>query len=173
MCIRDSIASTIDAVIAEFPQSVADYKAGKEKAFGFMVGQTMRRLKGKGSPRTVNGLLREKLDGVKFDAEAVKAQEAAAKAAKAQEQAEKEAQKKAQAAAEAEGDAAKNGREGRPEQLTAAEKALRRAQAAQAGGADSEDAAASDVTAGGDNRVAFKPNRYRTHNCGELRERCV
>ena len=174
MIVEDTelIASTIDAVIAEFPQSVADYKAGKEKAFGFMVGQTMRRLKGKGSPRTVNGLLREKLDGVKFDAEAAKAQEEAAKAAKAQEQAEKEAEKKAQAAAETEGDAAKNGRDARPEQLTAAEKALRRAQAAQAGagGADSEDAAASGVTAGGDNRVAFKPNRYRTHNCGELRE---
>ena len=66
--------------MAEFPQSLADYKAGKEKAFGFLVGQTMRRLKGKGSPRTVNGLLKEKLDGVKFDAKAAKQQEMAAKA---------------------------------------------------------------------------------------------
>ena len=50
MIVEDTalIASTIDAVIAEFPQSVADYKDGKEKAFGFMVGQTMRRLQGKG-----------------------------------------------------------------------------------------------------------------------------
>ncbi len=67
MIVEDTalIAATIDEVIAEFPQSVADYKAGKEKAFGFMVGQTMRRLKGKGSPRSVNGLLKEKLDGVR------------------------------------------------------------------------------------------------------------
>lgn len=74
-----------------------------------MVGQTMRRLKGKGSPRSVNGLLKEKLDGVKFDAEA----------AKAQEEAEKAAQKKAEAA---EDDGAGRGKEVRQEQLTAAEK---------------------------------------------------
>lgn len=151
MIVEDTalIAATIDEVIAEFPQSVADYKAGKEKAFGFMVGQTMRRLKGKGSPRSVNGLLKEKLDGVKFDAEA----------AKAQEEAEKAAQKKAEAA---EDDGAGRGKEVRQEQLTAAEKALRRAQ--DYGGAGAYE------NSGEDSRVAFRPNRYRTHNCGELRE---
>ena len=161
MIVEDTalIAATIDEVIAEFPQSVADYKAGKEKAFGFMVGQTMRRLKGKGSPRSVNGLLKEKLDGVKFDAEAAKAQEEAEKAAKVQEQLKKAAQKKAEAA---EDDGAGRGKEVRQEQLTAAEKALRRAQ--DYGGAG------ADENSGEDSRVAFRPNRYRTHNCGELRE---
>ncbi len=158
MIVEDTafISSVIDEVIAEFPQSVADYKSGKEKAFGFMVGQTMRRLKGKGSPRSVNGLLREKLDGVKFDAEAVKAQEEAAKVAKAQEQLEKAAQKK-DGSADAEGES--RTKEARPEQLTAAEKALKRAQTS--GTADSGEE---------ESRVAFRPNRYRTHNCGELRE---
>lgn len=161
MIVEDTalIAATIDEVIAEFPQSVADYKAGKEKAFGFMVGQTMRRLKGKGSPRSVNGLLKEKLDGVKFDAEAAKAQEEAEKAVKVQEQLKKAAQKKAEAA---EDDGAGRGKEVRQEQLTAAEKALRRAQ--DYGGAG------ADENSGEDSRVAFRPNRYRTHNCGELRE---
>ena len=161
MIVEDTalIAATIDEVIAEFPQSVADYKAGKEKAFGFMVGQTMRRLKGKGSPRSVNGLLKEKLDGVKFDAEAAKAQEEAEKAAKVQEQLKKAAQKKAEAA---EDDGAGRGKEVRQEQLTAAEKALRRAQSSGGAGADEN--------SGEDSRVAFRPNRYRTHNCGELRE---
>ena len=160
MIVEDTalIAATIDEVIAEFPQSVADYKAGKEKAFGFMVGQTMRRLKGKGSPRSVNGLLKEKLDGVKFDAEAAKAQEEAEKAAKVQEQLKKAAQKKAEAS---EDEDAGRGREVRQEQLTAAEKALRRAQ--DYGGAG------ADENSGEDSRVAFRPNRYRTHNCGELR----
>ncbi len=161
MIVEDTalIAATIDEVIAEFPQSVADYKAGKEKAFGFMVGQTMRRLKGKGSPRSVNGLLKEKLDGVKFDAEAAKAQEEAEKAAKVQEQLKKAAQKKAEAA---EDDGAGRGKEVRQEQLTAAEKALRRAQSSGGAGADEN--------SGEDSRLAFRPNRYRTHNCGELRE---
>ena len=161
MIVEDTalIAATIDEVIAEFPQSGAEYTAGKEKACGFMVGQTMRRLKGKGSPRSVNGLLKEKLDGVKFDAEAAKAQEEAEKAAKVQEQLKKAAQKKAEAA---EDDGAGRGKEVRQEQLTAAEKALRRAQSSGGAGADEN--------SGEDSRVAFRPNRYRTHNCGELRE---
>ena len=43
------------------PQSVADYKDGKEKAFGFLVGQVMRELKGKANPQAVNAILRELL----------------------------------------------------------------------------------------------------------------
>lgn len=160
------IASTIDAVIAEFPQSVADYKAGKEKAFGFMVGQTMRRLKGKGSPRTVNGLLKEKLDGVKFDAEEAKAQEAAAKAEK-EEKVRKAAEERRKAGAASEEEGAKAPKEARPEQLTAAEKALRRAQAEES----REEKSGSDGAEKAEERqIAFRPNRYRTHNCGQLRE---
>jgi len=43
------------------PQSVADYRGGKEKAFGFLVGQVMRELKGKANPQSVNAILKELL----------------------------------------------------------------------------------------------------------------
>ena len=55
------VAKIIDDVIAEFPQSVADYKGGKEKAIGFLVGQTMKAMKGKADPGSVNEILREVL----------------------------------------------------------------------------------------------------------------
>lgn len=48
-------------VLEENPQSVADYRGGKEKAFGFLVGQTMRKLQGKADPQTVRRLLLERL----------------------------------------------------------------------------------------------------------------
>lgn len=43
------------------PQTVSDFQSGKEKAFGFLVGQVMRELKGKADPKAVNRILREKL----------------------------------------------------------------------------------------------------------------
>ena len=49
-------------VLAANPQSVADYRGGKEKAFGFLVGQVMRELKGKANPRTVNEGLKKLLE---------------------------------------------------------------------------------------------------------------
>ena len=49
-------------VIDANPQSVEDYKAGKEKAIGFLVGQTMRATKGQGNPQLLNKLLKEELD---------------------------------------------------------------------------------------------------------------
>ena len=51
-----------EKVLAGNPRSVADYRGGKEKAFGFLVGQVMRELKGKANPKTVNAVLRELLD---------------------------------------------------------------------------------------------------------------
>jgi len=48
-------------VLAANPQSVTDYRGGKEKAFGFLVGQVMRELKGKANPQAVNGALMELL----------------------------------------------------------------------------------------------------------------
>lgn len=48
-------------VLEENPQSVADYRGGKEKAFSFLVGQTMRKLQGKADPQTVRRLLLERL----------------------------------------------------------------------------------------------------------------
>ena len=48
-------------VIADHPQDVADYKGGKEKALGALVGQTMKAMKGKANPGMVNQKLREML----------------------------------------------------------------------------------------------------------------
>ncbi len=55
------LSATIERIIAENPQSVADYKSGKEKAIGFLVGQTMKAMKGKADPAIVNQLLKEML----------------------------------------------------------------------------------------------------------------
>lgn len=51
----------IEEVIAANPQSVEDYRAGKEKAIGFLVGQTMKAMKGKADPVRASLLLRELL----------------------------------------------------------------------------------------------------------------
>ena len=48
-------------MIAANPQSVEDYRNGKEKAIGFLVGQTMKAMKGKADPGMVNRLLKELL----------------------------------------------------------------------------------------------------------------
>ncbi|HYF05820.1 MAG TPA: Asp-tRNA(Asn)/Glu-tRNA(Gln) amidotransferase subunit GatB [Patescibacteria group bacterium] len=56
-----AIEAIIDQVLAENAKAVADYKAGAEKSFGFLVGQTMKALKGQGNPGKVNELLRKKL----------------------------------------------------------------------------------------------------------------
>ena len=56
------VGSVVDRVLAANPKSVQDFKAGKEKAFGFLVGQVMRELKGQASPQVVNQTLREKLE---------------------------------------------------------------------------------------------------------------
>ncbi len=55
------LRETIEKVIRENPQSVADYRAGKKKAIGFLVGQTMRVMKGKADPELVNKILQERL----------------------------------------------------------------------------------------------------------------
>ena len=56
-----AIAAIVDEVIAANPKSVEDFRAGKEKAIGFLVGQVMRATKGKANPELVNKLLKEKL----------------------------------------------------------------------------------------------------------------
>lgn len=58
---EDALRQIINEVIAENPQSVADYRNGKEKAIGFLVGQTMKRMKGKAEPGAVNKILKELL----------------------------------------------------------------------------------------------------------------
>ena len=56
-----ALRATIEQVIADNPQSVADYRNGKEKAIGFLVGQTMKAMKGKANPGMVNQILKELL----------------------------------------------------------------------------------------------------------------
>lgn len=56
-----AVRKTIEDIFAANPQSVADYKSGKEKARGFLVGQSMRALKGKADPTMVNQIVDELL----------------------------------------------------------------------------------------------------------------
>lgn len=56
-----ALRKTVEEVIASNPQSVSDYRNGKEKAIGFLVGQTMKAMKGKADPGMVNALLKELL----------------------------------------------------------------------------------------------------------------
>ncbi len=56
-----ALRKTVEEVIANNPQSVQDYHNGKEKAIGFLVGQTMKAMKGKADPGMVNQLLKELL----------------------------------------------------------------------------------------------------------------
>ena len=55
------LQTVVEQVIKDNPQSVEDYRNGKEKAIGFLVGQTMKAMKGKANPGMVNELLREML----------------------------------------------------------------------------------------------------------------
>ncbi|HUX87042.1 MAG TPA: Asp-tRNA(Asn)/Glu-tRNA(Gln) amidotransferase subunit GatB [Chloroflexota bacterium] len=63
-----SDAASLDRLVEEAidanPKSVADYRAGKPQALGFLVGQVMKASRGKANPGVVNGLLRSKLDQV-------------------------------------------------------------------------------------------------------------
>ena len=62
--IRDErvIAGAVARVLEEHPQSAADYRAGKEKALGFLMGRVMKELKGKADPGAVNALLKSRLE---------------------------------------------------------------------------------------------------------------
>ena len=55
------LQAVVDQVIKDNPQSVEDYHNGKEKAIGFLVGQTMKAMKGKANPGMVNKILKELL----------------------------------------------------------------------------------------------------------------
>ncbi len=56
-----ALRETVQKILAENPQSVEDYHNGKEKAIGFLVGQTMKAMKGKANPALVNQILKELL----------------------------------------------------------------------------------------------------------------
>ncbi len=57
----DALREVLGQVVADHPKSVADYRNGKEKAIGFLVGQTMKVMKGKADPGAVKEMLRELL----------------------------------------------------------------------------------------------------------------
>jgi aspartyl-tRNA(Asn)/glutamyl-tRNA(Gln) amidotransferase subunit B len=56
-----AIEAVVDEIVAANPQQVEQYRGGKEKVFGFFVGQVMKVTKGKANPQQVNVLLKEKL----------------------------------------------------------------------------------------------------------------
>lgn len=58
-----AIEKIIDDVLAQSPQNVAEYRAGKIKLYGFFVGQIMKVSKGQANPDTVNRILKSKLEG--------------------------------------------------------------------------------------------------------------
>lgn len=62
---ESQIEDVIEGVLEDNRKSVDDYINGKDKAFGFIVGQCMKQLKGKADPQTVNRLLRKALDAQK------------------------------------------------------------------------------------------------------------
>jgi aspartyl-tRNA(Asn)/glutamyl-tRNA(Gln) amidotransferase subunit B len=56
-----ALEKLVDEVLATNARQVADYRAGKEKAFNSLVGQVMKASKGKANPAQVNAILRRKL----------------------------------------------------------------------------------------------------------------
>lgn len=58
---EEELESIIEDVIKENPGAVQDFKEGKKKAIGFLVGQTMKKTKGKANPQLVNQIVREKI----------------------------------------------------------------------------------------------------------------
>lgn len=59
----ESLTAAIEKVLSANEKAVSEYKDGKQKSFGFLVGQCMKELKGKGNPVQINAILKEKLDG--------------------------------------------------------------------------------------------------------------
>jgi aspartyl-tRNA(Asn)/glutamyl-tRNA(Gln) amidotransferase subunit B len=58
---KDALATAIRAVIDANPKAAADFRAGKQQTFGFLVGQVMKATRGKAKPGLVNDLLRAML----------------------------------------------------------------------------------------------------------------
>lgn len=59
-----ALKETIQQIVKDNPKSVEDFKAGKKKAMGFLVGQTMKATQGKADPGTVNKILKEILENL-------------------------------------------------------------------------------------------------------------
>ena len=59
----DQAKKAIDEVMAANPKQLAEYRSGKDKLFGFFVGQTMKATPAKANPAQLNELLKKKLAG--------------------------------------------------------------------------------------------------------------
>lgn len=64
--VRDDklVGETVNNVVQKNPQAIEDYKAGKDRAFKFLVGQSMKKLKGKADPKLVNEVLKNILENI-------------------------------------------------------------------------------------------------------------
>ena len=60
----DVLERTVLEILSQNQKSVLDYKSGKEKALGFLVGQTMKAMKGQADPSEVTRLLKTKLSEI-------------------------------------------------------------------------------------------------------------
>jgi aspartyl-tRNA(Asn)/glutamyl-tRNA(Gln) amidotransferase subunit B len=60
---ESAIAAVCDSLLAAEPDKVAEYRAGRDKLFGFFVGQVMKAMGGKANPKVINEVLRKKLQG--------------------------------------------------------------------------------------------------------------
>jgi aspartyl-tRNA(Asn)/glutamyl-tRNA(Gln) amidotransferase subunit B len=58
---RGAIDAAVERVLAAHPDKVADFRGGKDKLFGFFVGQVMKETAGKANPKQVNELLQKRL----------------------------------------------------------------------------------------------------------------
>jgi aspartyl-tRNA(Asn)/glutamyl-tRNA(Gln) amidotransferase subunit B len=58
-----SLGAVIDRVLASNPKQLAEYRSGKTKVLGFLVGQVMKETKGQANPQVTNELLLKKLSG--------------------------------------------------------------------------------------------------------------
>lgn len=59
---ESELKAIVEGILEENPKSIEDYKNGKDKAFGFLVGQTMKATKGKANPQVVNKLIKDGID---------------------------------------------------------------------------------------------------------------
>ena len=58
---ESAIKEVVMKILENNPQSIADYKAGRDKALGFLVGQAMKETRGKANPQMLNKMFLEEL----------------------------------------------------------------------------------------------------------------
>ncbi len=58
---QGALEAIVDETLAENPKSIEDFRAGKDRALGFLVGQIMKKTKGKANPAMINDMLKEKM----------------------------------------------------------------------------------------------------------------